>query len=63
MIEFMINRKDDLEIVQRDVSPTVYLDHWALRKISEDAALASRLSGTLDSQNGTLASALLVESD
>jgi hypothetical protein len=55
MIEFSVNKNGGLEVVQRDFSPTVYLDHWALRKVSEDLALAARLSSALDSRNGTLA--------
>ena len=55
MIEFMISRSGDLEIVQRDVPPTVYLDHWALRRFSENNSLATRLITALKSQNGTLA--------
>ena len=54
MIKFLIN-KGSLEVVQRDVSPTVYLDHWALRRFSEDSTLADRLSAILGSRNGTLA--------
>ncbi len=59
MIEFMINNNGGLEIVQRDVSPTVYLDHWALRKFSEDQTLAARFTTALKSRNGTLALSLL----
>jgi hypothetical protein len=55
MIEFTINKRGDLEVVQRDISPTVYLDHWALRRFSENPALATRLTAALKSRNGTLA--------
>jgi len=55
MIECTINEKGELVIDQRDVSPTVYLDHWALRKLSEDQTLATRLTAVLESRNGTLA--------
>jgi hypothetical protein len=55
MIEFTINKRGYLEVVQRDVSPTVYLDHWALRRFSENPALATRLTAALKSRNGTLA--------
>src|SRR2546427_172904 len=34
-------------VVLQHVSPMVYLDHWALRKFSGDAGLASRLTGIL----------------
>jgi hypothetical protein len=55
VIEFRINKQGTLEVNQRDVSPTVYLDHWALRKISADQTLMDRLTAALKSQNGTLA--------
>lgn len=54
MIKFVVNKKGDLEIDQWDVSPTVYLDHWAWRKFSEDQTLAARLTTALQSRNGTL---------
>lgn len=50
MIEFVINKKRELQLVQRDVSPTVYLDHSALRKLSEDSARATRFSAALESR-------------
>jgi hypothetical protein len=59
MIKFTINKKDELEVGQWDVSPTVYLDHWALRKFSEDQTLLTRLTAALQSRNGTLALSLL----
>ncbi len=55
MIEFTINQNGILGVIQRDVSPTVYLDHWALRRFSEDSTLATRFTTTLKSRNGTLA--------
>jgi hypothetical protein len=55
VIEFWINKQGTLEVNQQDVSPTVYLDHWALRKISADRTLADRLTTALKSQCGTLA--------
>ncbi len=36
------------------VSPAVYLDHWALRTVSEDATLGGRLTEVLEAQGGTL---------
>lgn len=42
-------------VVLQHVSPMVYLDHWALRKFSEDNGLASRLTGILRGRGGTLA--------
>jgi len=55
MIECWINKQGSLEVNQQDVAPTVYLDHWALRKISADQTLADRLTAALKSQHGTLA--------
>ena len=54
MIECQINKQGTLEVNHQDVAPTVYLDHWALRKISADRMLADRLRAALKSQNGTL---------
>src|SRR6185503_5996407 len=59
MIKLTINKMDRLEIVQWDISPTIYLDHWALRKISEDDKLATRFTKALQARNGTLALSLL----
>ena len=36
------------------VSPTIYLDHWALRLFSDERQLQDRLVDTLISQCGTL---------
>lgn len=55
MIEFRINPRGDLEVGQRDVPPSVYLDHWALRTFSEKGALATRFTAALESRSGTLA--------
>ncbi len=55
MINVTINKQGDLEVGQSDVSPTVYLDHWALRRLSEHETLAGRLVAALKSRNGTLA--------
>lgn len=42
-------------VIQQDLSPTVYLDHWALRKLSQNSALAQRFTRTLEDRGGTLA--------
>lgn len=42
-------------VIQQDLSPTVYLDHWALRKFSQDSVLAKRFTRTLEGRGGTLA--------
>jgi hypothetical protein len=39
--------------------PSVYLDHYALRKISEDPHLSARLSGAIRAKNGTIALSLI----
>jgi len=55
MIEFVVNQRGNPAVVQREIPPTVYLDHWALHKISGNQTLADRLTAALKSQNGTLA--------
>jgi hypothetical protein len=55
MIEHAFNAQGQLMISQRDMSPTVYLDHWALCQFSEDKNLGYRLTEALNRQNGTLA--------
>jgi hypothetical protein len=53
----MINLHADAENIQlliRDTSPSVYLDHWALLDISQDETLATRLSRVLEKLHGTL---------
>src|SRR5438309_4108143 len=55
MIECIINGNEQLQIIQRDLSPTVYLDHWALCQFSEEKPLAGRLTAALKARNGTLA--------
>jgi len=55
MIRLTINRNGERQVSQWDISPTVYLDHWALRKFSEDQTLATRFTAALNLRNGTLA--------
>ncbi len=55
MIHFTTNKEGDLKLTQQEVSPTIYLDHWALRRFSEDDALSTRFTAALKSRNGTLA--------
>jgi hypothetical protein len=38
MIMCRFNGADSLEMIQQAVPPMVYLDHWALRKFSQDKA-------------------------
>jgi hypothetical protein len=44
-----------LVATQRDCSPTVYRDHWALRELSTTPVLAERFVAVLKQRNGTLA--------
>ena len=44
-----------VQFAQELVSPSVYLDHWALREISESESLCCRLSEALRVTGGTLA--------
>lgn len=54
MIEYTVNGSGELQLVQRDIPPSVYLDHWAWRRFSENDALGKRLTTALQSLNGTL---------
>ena len=55
MIELTVNANGSFNVKQSCISPTVYLDHWAWRKISESETLSDRFSRALKSRNGTLA--------
>jgi hypothetical protein len=44
----------EIRVRQSFVSPTVYLDHWAIRLFSDDLALQDRLVSILRSKGGTL---------
>jgi hypothetical protein len=54
MVRLEMNASGDPIIIQQDRSPTVYLDHWALRKFSQDPALTERFTRTLEGRGGTL---------
>lgn len=54
MIRFNIDDSGSLRIEQMTVTPAVYLDHWALRKISEDPSLTKRVTEALNRCRGTL---------
>lgn len=54
MIEITIGANGELTAGQQLVSPAVYLDHWALRAVSEDAALSARFTKALAARAGTL---------
>ncbi|MGZ8901170.1 MAG: hypothetical protein ACXW3Z_13845, partial [Limisphaerales bacterium] len=45
---------EGLKVTQSITAPSVYLDHWALRTISESDSLAERLSEALRQRGGTL---------
>lgn len=52
-IEFH-STSSELRVSQSFVSPTVYLDHWAIRLFSDDLTLQNRLVNTLRDKGGTL---------
>ena len=52
-IEFF-DATSETRVRQSFVSPTVYLDHWAIRMFSDDLALQDRLVKALRSKGGTL---------
>ncbi len=54
MIEITIGANGELIAGQQLESPAVYLDHWALRGVSEDATLGARLTKILEVRGGTL---------
>jgi hypothetical protein len=55
MIDLKLTEGGPSRIEQWGAHPLVCLDHWAWRMFSESPTLASRLSGALKSQGGTLA--------
>lgn len=54
MIETTIGANGELTAGQQLVSPAVYLDHWALRPLSKDAALSAQFTKVLEARGGTL---------
>ena len=52
-IEFVAD-PDGAYVRQSFVSPTVYLDHWAIRLLSDDHGLQDRFVNALRSKDGTL---------
>ena len=54
MIHVTIGVNGELTAGQQLVSPAVYLDHWALRAMAEDAALSERFTRILQARSGTL---------
>lgn len=55
MITFTAYKDVGLRVDQCCVPPTVYLDHWAWRRISESELLTEQFSSSLKSRGGTLA--------
>jgi hypothetical protein len=55
MILLKTSKDGDLHVRNSAPSPTVYLDHWGLRRFSEDEGLATRLTKALEDRGGTLA--------
>lgn len=55
MIRLEINAAGSPIVIQEDFAPTVYLDHWALRKFSSDPMLAKRFTRAIEEREGTLA--------
>ena len=54
MIELKVKENDSLEVIQRDVRPSVYFDHWAFMEISSNAQLKKKFIEILKSRKGTL---------
>ena len=52
-IEFF-SKSSEVRVRQSFISPTVYLDHWAIRLFSDDLALQDRLVNVLQNKGGTL---------
>ena len=59
MIRYDINENDFISINQSTVSPSIYLDHWALRAISEEKHIGDRFISIIKKNNGTLMISLL----
>lgn len=52
-IEFF-TESSEVRVRQSFISPTVYLDHWAIRLFTEESALQDRFVNALRSKGGTL---------
>jgi len=55
MLALTMTQAGEPGVLLQHVSPLVYLDHWALRRFSEDSDLGARLTGILRDRGGTLA--------
>lgn len=54
MVRFILDHAGALRAEQITTPPAVYLDHWALRQISENATIAARFASALHDRRGTL---------
>jgi hypothetical protein len=54
VVEITIGKNGELVAWQQLTSPTVYLDHWAVRAASENSDLGDCLTRALEVRNGTL---------
>lgn len=54
MLKIESNSSVPLQITQINTEPAVYLDHWALRKITASPKLSERLRNDLTARNGQL---------
>ena len=55
MLNCFVDQNSVLKVMQKNQCPSVYLDHCALRKISQDNCLATRFTTILKRRDGTLA--------
>ena len=53
-LSLSIRIDQQIEVRQTFDSPTVYLDHWAVRRLSDDHVLQDRFVGALHAARGTL---------
>lgn len=53
-LRFTIGAFGQIEPIQIFSAPTVYLDHWAVRRFADNAALRARFIGALQGRNGTV---------
>lgn len=55
MIRLSTDDHTPLRVDQWCEAPTIYLDHWAIRKLSENEVLGSRFLNAVRARNGTVA--------
>lgn len=54
MIKLDVAESGDIKLLHWVKEPSIYLDHWAIRKISEDPELSEKFTVAIKKQNGTL---------